>query len=134
MRKKRFAFVLAAALCAVSVGALAGCSGGTGGNSGETPGGTAETKEYTVTFDSAGGTAVQSVTVQEGATLKAPEAPVKATFSARYDFTGWYYEGRLWVIRTLLTATLRLRQTGNLRKNTQTCIRRSHKKNRGGKK
>lgn len=57
----------------------------------------AETKEYTVTFDSAGGTAVQSVTVQEGATLKAPEAPVKATFSARYDFTGWYYEGRLWV-------------------------------------
>lgn len=97
MREKRFAFVLAAALCAVSVGALAGCSGGTGGNSGETPGGTAETKEYTVKFDSAGGTAVQSVTVQEGATLKAPEAPVKATFSARYAFTGWYYEGRLWV-------------------------------------
>lgn len=26
MREKRFAFVLAAALCAVSVGALAGCS------------------------------------------------------------------------------------------------------------
>ena len=101
MRKKRFVFVLAAALCAVSVGALAGCSGGTGGNSGgnsgETPGGKEETKEYTVTFDSAGGTAVQSVTVQEGATLKAPETPVKATFSARYDFTGWYYEGRLWV-------------------------------------
>ena len=101
MRKKRFAFVLAAVLCAVSVGALAGCSGGTGGNSGgnsgETPGGTEETKEYTVTFDSAGGTAVQSVTVQEGATLKAPETPVKATLSARYDFTGWYYEGRLWV-------------------------------------
>lgn len=45
MREKRFAFVLAAALCAVSVGALAGCSGGTGGNSGETPGGTAETKD-----------------------------------------------------------------------------------------
>ena len=97
MRKKRFAFVLAAALCAVSVGALAGCSDGAGGNSGETPGGTAETKEYTVTFDSAGGTSVQSVTVQEGATLKAPETPVKATLSARYDFTGWYYEGRLWV-------------------------------------
>lgn len=100
MRKKRFAFVLAAALCAVSVGALAGCSGGTGGNSGVTPGGTAETKEYTVTFDSAGGTAVQSVTVQEGATLKAPEAPVKATFSARYEFTGWYYEGRQWSFET----------------------------------
>lgn len=100
MRKKRFAFVLAAALCAVSVGALAGCSGGTGGNSGVMPGETAETKEYTVTFDSAGGTAVQSVTVKEGSTLKAPEAPVKATFSARYDFTGWYYEGRQWSFET----------------------------------
>ena len=100
MRKKRFAFVLAAALCAVSVGALAGCSGGTGGNSGVTPGETAETKEYTVTFDSAGGTAVQSVTVKEGSTLKAPEAPVKATFSARYDFTGWYCEGRQWSFET----------------------------------
>lgn len=100
MRKKRFAFVLAAVLCAVSVGALAGCSGDTGGNSGVTPGGTAETKEYTVMFDSAGGTAVQSVTVQEGATLKAPEAPVKATFSARYEFTGWYYEGRQWSFET----------------------------------
>ena len=50
MRKKRFAFVLAAALCAVSVGALAGCSGGTGGNSGVTPGGTAETKEIDICF------------------------------------------------------------------------------------
>ena len=100
MRKKRFAFVLAAALCAVSVGALAGCSGDTGGNSGVTPGGTAETKEYTVTFDSAGGTAVQSVTVKEGSTLKAPKTPVKATLSARYEFTGWYYEGRQWTFET----------------------------------
>lgn len=97
MREKRFAFVLAAALCAVSVGALAGCSGGTGGNSGETPEERRKRKNTPLRSIPPGGTAVQNVTVQEGATLKAPEAPVKATFSARYDFTGWYYEGRLWV-------------------------------------
>ena len=100
MRKKRFVCLFAAALCAVSAAAFAACADDSGGSNGNPGGEQTVTKEYTVSFDSAGGTAVQSVTVKEGSTLKAPETPVKATLSARYEFTGWYYEGRQWSFET----------------------------------
>lgn len=108
MRKKRFVCLFAAALCALSAAAFAACADDSGGSGGNTNGGSngnpggeqTVTKEYTVSFDSAGGTAVQSVTVKEGSTLKAPETPVKATLSVRYEFTGWYYEGRQWSFET----------------------------------
>lgn len=97
MRKKMFVLLSVIAAC-VTV-AAAGCKSDNGGNNGENKGDT-EQKTYTVAFDSAGGSDVQSVTVKEGTTLNAPETPVKATFSARYEFAGWYYEGRQWSFET----------------------------------
>ena len=47
--------------------------------------GAVETKKYTVTFDSNGGSAVASQTVAEGGTAAQPAAPVKAGFI----FKGW---------------------------------------------
>lgn len=82
MRKKMFALLSVIAAC-VTV-AAAGCKSDNGGNNGDNRGDT-EQKTYTVAFDSAGGSDVQSVTVKEGTTLNAPETPVKATFSARYE-------------------------------------------------
>ena len=45
----------------------------------------------TVTFDSNGGTAVQSVKVETGSTLDQPQAPTKEGFK----FVGWYKEAEL---------------------------------------
>jgi len=50
------------------------------------------TKEFTVTFDSQGGTAVAAVTVEDGAMVTEPAAPTKAnsTDGKVFSFVGWY--------------------------------------------
>jgi uncharacterized repeat protein (TIGR02543 family) len=45
-----------------------------------------------VTFDSAGGSAVQSQTLEKGATVEKPDAPTKEG----YVFEGWYFENKKW--------------------------------------
>jgi hypothetical protein len=47
---------------------------------------------FTVSFDSAGGTAVPSQTVRAGATIEQPANPTRAN----YNFTGWYFISPGW--------------------------------------
>ena len=50
-----------------------------------------KTTEFTVTFDSQGGSAVAAITVEDGALVAEPEDPTKdGTDSTSYSFTGWY--------------------------------------------
>lgn len=51
---------------------------------------------YTVTFDSNGGTDVNSVQVKPGETVRAPYAPL--LYGATFD--AWYYNGKVWNFRT----------------------------------
>ena len=74
MKKK---IIISILLVALAVFALASC----GDN----------TPEYTVTFDTNGGTMVQSVTVAEGDRVPTPAAPYKEG----YSFVGWYHNGVL---------------------------------------
>ena len=46
-------------------------------------------KEYTVTFDSAGGTAIPAQKIKAGELVKKPEDPQKD----EYEFEGWYLDG-----------------------------------------
>ena len=65
-------------------------TGGTGGGTGDTDSGTDgdtdHNKLYTVTFDSCGGSPVESIKIQHGKTISAPEDPVQEGFL----FVGWY--------------------------------------------
>ena len=45
-----------------------------------------EQTKYTITFDSRGGSAVESITAEAGSAIKAPDNPTKAG----YVFAGWY--------------------------------------------
>ena len=55
---------------------------------------------YTVTFDSDGGSAVPSVTVEAGGKITAPKAPKKSSSRYEYEFLGWFYEGNEWDFET----------------------------------
>lgn len=55
-----------------------------------------QVEEYTVTFDSDGGTEIDAVTVKEGEKIIQPENPQKSSSSAEYEFLGWYYEEEQW--------------------------------------
>ncbi|MBQ9899730.1 MAG: InlB B-repeat-containing protein, partial [Acholeplasmatales bacterium] len=49
------------------------------------------TEQFTVTFDSKGGSAVESQTVNKDAKATQPTAPTKtATAAETYTFAGWY--------------------------------------------
>lgn len=67
------------------VAAVAGCSAGTGGA------GDGGTTRYTVTFDSAGGSAVPAQTVAAGGLVTRPSDPVRSGFV----FGGWYRDAGL---------------------------------------
>lgn len=62
------------------------------------------TVTYTVTFDSAGGSAVPSQTVQSGQMVIEPAAPTRPG----YNFTGWYLDGKLYDFNTPVTGDLYL--------------------------
>lgn len=59
-------------------------------------GGTEPVPVQTVTFDSNGGSAVESVEVSRGGYVKAPAAPVRAG----YHFAGWYLDGAPYDFKT----------------------------------
>ncbi len=53
--------------------------------------------QYTVTFDSAGGTEIASQEVVEGNKVVRPTTPAKkSTQDEEYEFSGWYEGDRLW--------------------------------------
>lgn len=92
MRKKIFALLSMIVACFTVT--AAGCKSDNGDNGGSK--GNTEQKTYTVTFDSAGGTEIKSVTAKEGALIAEPDAPARTSFDKQYIFTGWFYEGELW--------------------------------------
>ena len=63
----------------------------TGGGGGSGGGGTATTRSYTVTFDTNGGSSVESQTVRANTTADEPNAPEREG----YIFDGWYSDENL---------------------------------------
>ena len=89
---KRFIGILAALAATVSLLSLAACSNSAGGSTGRaiitTP---SATETYTVTFDTDGGSAVESQTVTAGQKAARPAAePTKSGDKTSYAFLGWY--------------------------------------------
>lgn len=85
MKKRNLFYVLIACImCLLFV--LAGCDGNTGDNAN---GGNGDTGTYfTVTFDSRGGSAVESRRIHEGDLVVRPETPTKSG----HIFTGWFQQ------------------------------------------
>ena len=63
------------------------------------------TKEYTVKFDTNGGSKIQDVVVKENDTVKKPTDPTKKG----YIFGGWYYKGKLFNFSTKITKDITLK-------------------------
>ncbi len=61
-------------------------------------------KEYTITYDSQGGTAVSTMTIKENGTISEPATPVKDG----YTFVGWYYNGEKFDFSTKVTKDMTL--------------------------
>ncbi len=55
-----------------------------------------EKTEYTVIFDSNGGSSVENATVKEGDIVTKPVNPTKTTSAITYEFEGWYDGETLW--------------------------------------
>ncbi len=87
MKTKKLLCVILASLACVLF-ALTGC----GGNGGNTPAGGDDGVDkgtyYTVTFDSRGGSAVESQSIREGNTARSPSAPTRED----YSFIGWFVD------------------------------------------
>ena len=66
---------------------------------------TPEVKEYTVTFNSNGGTSVTKQTIEEGKTATAPKNP---TYTG-YTFLGWYLNGEKFDFSTAITSNITLK-------------------------
>ncbi len=62
---------------------------------------------HTVTFDSAGGTPVETKTVADGKCVKEPTAPTRAGC----DFAGWTLDGKLYDFKTPVKSNLELKAT-----------------------
>lgn len=62
-------------------------------------------KTYTVSFDSDGGSSVESIMVKEGEVLVLPANPTKKGFR----FNGWLLDGRLFAPSTPITQDLKLK-------------------------
>lgn len=83
MKKKKLFYVLIACLMCLLF-ALTGCGGSTGDANG---GANKDTETYfTVTFDSRGGSAVESQRIFEGGPVARPQTPT----NGGYAFTGWF--------------------------------------------
>lgn len=70
---------------------LTGCGGGSGGSGGSGSGGVSDVVSYTVSYNSNGGSSVNSQTVASNSTASLPTAPTRAGFT----FAGWYSDSGL---------------------------------------
>jgi uncharacterized repeat protein (TIGR02543 family) len=59
------------------------------------------TQSYTITFDSDGGTAIQSMSVDKGTKATKPDEPTKVG----YTFSGWYLNDELYTFEDVTTIT-----------------------------
>lgn len=84
MKSRNLFFILIAFVLCLTM-TLVGCNNGNNGNNGNNTDVDNHTY-YTVTFDSCGGSSVESQRVMEGNTVRNPEAPTRET----YSFIGWY--------------------------------------------
>ena len=55
-----------------------------------------QAENFTVTFDSDGGTEIKSIVIRKGEKISKPENPLKTTSSVDYAFDGWYNGDVLW--------------------------------------
>ena len=82
---------------------------------------TATKNTYTVTFDSNGGTAIDSETVEYGLTFSEPSAPEKqATAEYTYTFNGWLLDGVAYDFATEVTGNITLVADWTATKNSYT--------------
>ncbi len=81
MKKKTLVVILLALCCAATVGAVTACDGNK-----EDPNKQFEQTEFTVSFESNGGTAIADQGVLGNGKIADPGAPIKYG----YDFVGWY--------------------------------------------
>ncbi len=61
-------------------------------------------KEFTVTFDTNGGTIIEDITLKENEKVGRPEEPTKEG----YTFAGWYYEDKLFDFNTKIDKDITL--------------------------
>lgn len=111
---KKTKILIFALVLSLLVLALSGCMtdflpfGSDDGDTADNAGNTAEPptikSEYTVTFDTAGGTELPSRTVKAGAKCSAPYATIRSGA----EFTGWFYNGELWNFNTPVNADITL--------------------------
>lgn len=83
--KALFRSVTLSLLCALALFITTGCTQNRGDD--------ADKPQYTVSFDSDGGSQVAAQTVTEGKTATVPPSPTKTGFV----FAGWHLDGELWV-------------------------------------
>ncbi len=83
--KKALTILLTLALVAVFAFALVACND-KGNNNGGNNGGNATPAEYTITFDSKGGSEVAPIKAEAGAQIQAPANPTRNSF----EFLGWF--------------------------------------------
>ena len=82
---KRSLLVIFAILCLILCLGLASCGGS---------GGTEDNKDYvTITFDTKGGSAIDSIQVEKGGKIPVPQDPTRVGYTCE----GWYYGGVEWV-------------------------------------
>lgn len=74
------------------------------------------TKLYTVSFDTAGGSSIDSQTVEEGASIEKPSDPTREG----YSFSGWYFGDTAYDFSSKVTAKLTLNAKWNLNSFTVT--------------
>ena len=67
-------------------------------------------QKFTVTFDSNGGSAVESVKVKKGETIEKPEDPTRED----YIFDGWYLDNELFDFTTKITKNITLKAKWSL--------------------
>ena len=100
--------------------------GNEGGENGSSEGGagegqTPEPTTYTVTFDSDGGSSVESVTVKSGEKIAEPNKPSKSSKLYEYEFIGWFLEDEEWdfetdVVTQNITLVAKWKQNGGYTK------------------
>ena len=64
--------------------------------------------QYTVTFDTDGGNAIEPVSVTVNKKLAAPEKPIKTAEDNYYVFSGWYFNDAAWDFNTPITEDIEL--------------------------